>query len=144
MSGKPWSLQTEVAVAKAVWALGYAVSHGPSLSAETANDLFNEIIPQRVFADINAIPYIILGTADYLTRFPGASAIRRCLANYAKTLCVELRSPDWLELWNSPDLGVPIQALAIASHILSSNELQVHAKKMAEDLRRENAEERCS
>jgi hypothetical protein len=131
---------TVSAVAKSVWALGYTVSNGPPLASETANDLFNDVMSSKAFDDANALPYVILGSADYLTRFPGASQIRRGLKRHAESLSTLVQNTDWSTWWQTSDMAVPIQALAVASLSLNSNELKILAQKMIDDLLRETCD----
>ena len=51
-----------------------------------------------------------------------------------------LLNGKWIAKWPAPDIGVPVQALAIASDLLSSKALLIKAKTLSMDLRRETQE----
>jgi glycosyltransferase involved in cell wall biosynthesis len=110
-------------IGKAIWALGYAVTHGPRLAGEAATDIFTTLVPDIPLSQIRAKAYAILGAANFLTRFPGASAVRRYLSHHTKSLVSFLDSPDWILSWRDVDYGVPVQALAVAAKQLDSKPL---------------------
>lgn len=125
---------SETAVAKAVWALGYLVSQGPAFLAAAANDLLQELRPQ---ADVNAAQpasYAVLGAANYLTRFPGASDVRRYLSRHADIVAASCKNANWRAEWNAPDWPVAAQALSVAGSSLASAEYREQARSLTSEL----------
>lgn len=136
---EPVAPATETDLGQALWALGYAVSHGPPLSASSANDIFNWMVPDTKLKGLRGMAYAILSASNYLLRFPGASAIRRYMTNYSKILSKMLDEPGWLDRWEGSDFGVPVQALAVASRVAKSKSLKEQADRLIEELLKETA-----
>jgi hypothetical protein len=116
---------------KVIWALGYAVSHGPTMTRSLANDLFNQLIPDQTPASHRGAAHATLGAADYLRRFPGASAVRRYLEGRLSDLAAFLEQPDWHGRWKGPDWPVAVQALAVAASVLKDKTLTAHAGSLS-------------
>ena len=125
---------SEGAVAKAVWALGYLVSQGPDVLATAANDLFLELLPHADVNGVEAASYAVLGAANYLARFPGASDVRRYLSRHADIVSECCKKKDWRDRWSAPDWPVAVQALCIAGSSLGSEEYRGQARGMVEEV----------
>ena len=115
---------------KAVWAIGYMVSHGSPLLATAANDLFQVLLPHANFDSMRASGYAILGAKNYLERFPGASDVRRYLGRHANVLEKGCGESDWIEKWNSSDWPVAAQALIVAAKTLGRESMRELADKL--------------
>lgn len=131
---------SDVALGKAAWAVGYAVSHGKSMLAEAAYDIFDDLMRAAPFRDARATAYATLGAANYLERYPGASGIRRALTACAGLLSDATATEGWQERWQSDDHGVAAQALAVASSALGRGDLLERATALAAGLLEETRE----
>ncbi|MDJ0763592.1 MAG: glycosyltransferase family 4 protein [Myxococcota bacterium] len=133
-SRKPVAAASEADIGKAIWACGYAVSHGPPFTREYASDVFNELVPRLEIHDFRGSAYAILGAADYLLRFDGASTVRRYLQRRAFLFMEKFMNEQWLDDWNGSDIGVAPQALAVAARSLGSEQLEAASKNIATQL----------
>ncbi|MEJ2720864.1 MAG: glycosyltransferase family 4 protein [bacterium] len=124
----------QASLGKAVWAIGYMVSHGSELLAPAANDLFQLILPNADFDSLRACGYAILGAKNYLERFPGASDVRRYLIRHADSLEAGCERPDWIAMWNASDWPVAVQALIVAATTLERQSMRDLAKKLVGEL----------
>ena len=131
---RPLAETTETDLGKTIWSLGYAVSHGARLTREAANDIFTTLVPEVALTEVRAMSYAVLGAANFLTRFPGASAVRRYLAQYIADISHFLSSPDWISSWREADYGVPVQAMAVAAMQLGSADLKHQLEAVARTL----------
>jgi glycosyltransferase involved in cell wall biosynthesis len=125
---------SDLSVGKAVWALGYVVTNGPSVLATAAMDLFQEMLPHAVLSSPQAASYAVLGAANYLSRFPGASDVRRFLTKHTDLVAKSCRTPLWRDRWGTADWPVAIQALMVASSSLGRKELKDQALAMVKEL----------
>jgi glycosyltransferase involved in cell wall biosynthesis len=114
---------SEVAVGKAVWALGYVVSRGHSMIYEAANDTFQQLIPYAGCEGIRAAGHAVLGASGYLVHFPGATEVRRYLRRQVTRLEAVCRKPDWIAAWNGVDWPVAAQSLIVAGDRLGRDNL---------------------
>jgi hypothetical protein len=125
---------TEGDLGRGIWASGYAVSHGPIFARESANDLFNALVPRFEMTDLQGCAFATLGAANYLRRYGGASGIRKYLHKHAKALAERTSADDWPASWGAASLGTVPQALAVASEALDLPKLGQLAKKQLEAL----------
>lgn len=125
---------SEIAIGKAVWALGYVVSHSSDVLTTAANDLFQELLPHADVASPQAASYAVLGATNFLARFPGASDVRRYLSRHAEIVSKNCKADGWRDRWNAPDWPVAIQALAVAASSLGRTELKEQAQGMVREL----------
>ncbi|UCH84698.1 MAG: glycosyltransferase family 4 protein [Candidatus Latescibacterota bacterium] len=125
---------SQASLGKAVWALGYMVSHGTPLLASAANDLFQQLLPYANFDSFRECGYAILGAKNYLERFPGASDVRRYLIRHADCLEAGCGSSDWIDKWNSSDWPVAVQALIVAATILGRGSMRELSTKLVGEL----------
>jgi glycosyltransferase involved in cell wall biosynthesis len=125
----------DTGLGKLIWALGYATSHGPQLIRAPANDLFNQIVPDRAPGSARGAAYAILGAADYLRRFPGASAIRRYLEGQTQLLGEYCAQDEWFDKWEDPDWPVAVQALSVAAGLSREQETAQQALMVTEKMR---------
>jgi hypothetical protein len=70
---------SDASIGRALWALGYVVSRNDTLLSATANDMFQELAARWHVSSVQGRAYGLLGAANYLVRFPGASDVRRLL-----------------------------------------------------------------
>jgi hypothetical protein len=76
----------------------------------------------------------VLGAANYLKRFSGASFVRKYLNQNIESLIAQIEASDWLEWWDGPHLGVLPQALAVAAKMQRSETIGQIARKQVEQL----------
>jgi glycosyltransferase involved in cell wall biosynthesis len=126
---------SEAGIGRAIWALGYLVSYGPSMLAAPANALFNRLLPHANIDTPPGIGYAILGSANYLRRFSGASDVRRRLTQYATALKELTAGDDWVNRWGSPEWPLAAQALIIAAGVLGNTNMQRRGLEMIEQMR---------
>ncbi len=130
---RPVAKASEADLGRAIWASGYAVSHGPLFAQESANDVFNELVPRYSMKDLHGCAYATLGAADYLLRYSGASGIRKYLRKHAVVLADSL-SEGWITQWRAANLGTVPQALAVASEVLGDRALADLASRQLTEL----------
>jgi hypothetical protein len=82
---------------KALWALGYVVSRSRLLHSAAANDLLQELGSSWKPATIMGRAYGILGAANYLMHFSGASEVRRTLSRSADELAKACEADPWIQ-----------------------------------------------
>jgi glycosyltransferase involved in cell wall biosynthesis len=131
---QPKDPATEQELGRVIWAVGYAVSHGPEFSMEYAIDLFNLLVPDSLLKAPSACAYAVLGAANYLKRFSGASFVRKYLNQNIESLITRIEASDWLEWWDGPHLGILPQALAVAAKMQQSETIGQIARKQVEQL----------
>jgi hypothetical protein len=124
----------EVEIGRAIWALGYAVSHAPSATCDSAIETFDLLVPRIELQDLVGACYAALGAANYLARFPGASGVRRYLAANVKRIAKRLAGDQWLDAWPGPEWGLPVQTLAICGRTLGKQDVADRARAMADGL----------
>jgi glycosyltransferase involved in cell wall biosynthesis len=115
---------SEAAWGKVLWALGYLVRHEASRLADPAMDAFNELLARERIGSPRGAGYAILGAANYLERFGGASDVRRFLIRLVGVLTNHCAQPGWLDEWDGPDWALPVQALAVAYDWLEDEALR--------------------
>jgi len=115
---------SEEAIGKAIWALGYAVSHGKSTIYDAANDAFQQLMPHADLDGPCGAAHAVLGASSYLVHFPGAREVRRYLSRHASRLDEYCKRPDWIEIWDGPDWPVAAQALIISGTTLDRDEMR--------------------
>ena len=130
----PAAAATEAALGRAIWASGYAVSHGPHFARESANDVFNDLVSRFEMTDLQGCAYATLGAANYLLRYTGAAGIRKYLRKHALSLAERMSGDGWIGLWGSAGLGTVPQALAVASMALDLRALAELAMKQLQQL----------
>jgi len=96
--------------------------------------MFMDLLGHARLSSPGALSYAVLGAANYLTRFPGASDVRRFLSSRASELASAC-GPGWLEEWNGPDWPVAAQALTIAGQTLTDVSIASRADELIVDLR---------
>jgi len=124
---------TEDAVGKAIWALGYVAWQGSEHLEATAYDLFHQILPAVPMESPRAASYAVLGAANFLQKFPGASAIRRFLELQMTTLEKLVSQPDWHKTWASADWPIVAQAYSIVGQLLEDEKSRAVAKRLVEE-----------
>jgi len=134
---RPVAPATEGDLGRAIWASGYAVSHGPLFARESANDLFNALVPRFDLTELQGCTFATLGAANYLRRYSGASGIRKYLHKHAEALADRTSSEDWIASWGAASVGTVPQTLAIASESLDAPALGQLAKRQLETLLRD-------
>lgn len=125
---------SEISVGKTVWALGYVVRHGPNVLGTAAIDLIQELLPHAGLSSPHAASYAVLGAANYLSRFPGASDVRRYLNKHADLVAKSCKGHGWRERWTTADWPVAVQALVVASSSLGRKELKDQSLAMVKEL----------
>ncbi len=122
---------------RALWALGYLVSHAPNESAQClAADLFRSSTGALDSLEhVRSWAFAILGLHYYLREFPDDGAVRRRAAELADRLdniFTENEADDWpwFESLVSYDNGRVPQALIIAGHVLARPELQERGQRV--------------
>jgi glycosyltransferase involved in cell wall biosynthesis len=134
-SRQPKGRASQTDIAKALWALGYAVLRGPSSLAEPAIDMFHQLVGDASFDEARAAGYAVLGAANYLDRFPGAFQIKRFLAGQAKTIVEFCSKPDWIERWKHADWPLAAQAVTVAAHRLDDEALRETSRQLVAEIR---------
>lgn len=125
----------ETSLAQALWALGYVVYRGPAILSEPAIDLFHLLLANTSTTLPRAAGYSLLGAANYLLRFPGASEVKRFLAAQAKHLVSYCKEPKWIELWKDPDYALAAQAISVAARILNDDKLRKRSRELVAEIR---------
>jgi len=114
---------------RSLWALGTVMTSPPSPTyLSIIKDLFDNSVQHVPTLSLRGMAYSILGMADYLKQFPGASEIKRHLTHASKRLLQALldnTDEDWLwfEHLISYDNAVLPHALMLAGEILEDEEL---------------------
>lgn len=126
---------TEQSIARVLWALGYAVSRSRLPLAAAANDMFDSLASGWTPESIHGHAYGMLGAANFLVRFPGASDVRRLLTRCADGLVESTTDATWIDAWGSADWPVAAQALKVANRVLEREDLATRAERMIEDAR---------
>jgi len=122
---------SEDVVGKAIWALGYVVWQGPEHLEATAYDLFHQVLPESAMESPRAAGYAILGAANFLHKFAGASAIKRFLEVQMTTLEKLVTRPDWYKTWASADWPIVAQAYSVVGNLLDDEDSRAVAKRLA-------------
>jgi len=131
---QPEGTADDVATGKVLWALGYAIRHEPVRLAEPALDTFNQMLSAVDIKTPRGAAYGILGAANYMVRFAGASDVRRFMTNQVDLLQAYCGTPDWIARWNGPDWTLPVQALGIAADTLDDDALRESVTPLLETL----------
>jgi hypothetical protein len=124
---------SDASIGKALWALGYVVS-SRLLHTAAANDLFQELTSKWKPSTMAGRAYGILGTANYLMRFPGASDVKRMLSRTAEAIMEVCDEDTWMDRWEAPDWPVAAQAMIIASRTLEIPDMERIANRMLEEM----------
>ncbi|MBN2804257.1 MAG: glycosyltransferase family 4 protein, partial [Deltaproteobacteria bacterium] len=111
-SRKKQGTASEDTIGMAIWALGYMVLRGPSHLVGVASDLFHQILPAGKMVSSRAACYAVLGAANYLKSFVGASAIRRFMQRQADVM--SKGSLNWYDSWETADWPLAVQAHFVA------------------------------
>jgi glycosyltransferase involved in cell wall biosynthesis len=120
---------------KALWALGYVVSRSRLLHSAAANDLLQELGSSWKPATIMGRAYGILGAANYLMHFSGASEVRRTLSGSADELAKACETDAWMDQWEAADWPVAAQAVIVAAQALENAGMAKLGKRMIGELR---------
>jgi glycosyltransferase involved in cell wall biosynthesis len=131
----PAGRASETDLAKASWALGYVAHRGPSLLAEAAIDMYQQLIQGASFESPRASAYAVLGAANYLVRFPGAFQIKRFLMKQTETVVEFCTEPDWIERWRHNDWPLAAQAVAVAARQLADDGLRDSYERLVAEMR---------
>lgn len=123
----------EDVVGKSIWALGYAVLQGPDHLEATAYDLFHQIMPDLPMESLRAASYAVLGAANFLQKFPGASAVRRFLKVQMTVLEKHASRPNWLESWTNADWPIMAQTFSVTGKLLDDDHIRAVAEKRIEE-----------
>jgi hypothetical protein len=127
----------EFEIANSLWALGYLAHRGTENLAEPAIEMFHLLMNNASFQQARPSAYAILGAANYLWRFPGASQMRRFLTTNAELLAGFCAEADWISTWRHPDWPLVLQALSVASRVLDDRTFDDAADRLqAEALER--------
>jgi hypothetical protein len=130
---------SDASIARALWAVGYVVS-SRLLHRAAANDLFQEITSSWKPTTFAGRGYGILGTANYLMRFPGASDVRRILTRAAEEIAADCGDEGWMDRWEAPDWPVAVQAAIIAAQALENPDMAALGKQMMNQMFQETKE----
>jgi hypothetical protein len=125
---------SDVAIGKALWALGYVIRDESSRLADPALDAYQETLAHFEDRSPRGAGYAILGAANYLARFEGASDVRRFLVKQVDRLRKHCENPDWLDKWLEHDWALPVQALGVACDSLGDNDLRAFVAVLAESI----------
>jgi glycosyltransferase involved in cell wall biosynthesis len=125
---------TEDVVGKALWALGYVVLQGPEHLEATAYDLFHQILPASSMESPRAASYAVLGAANFLQKFPGASAVKRFLEVQMTTVEKHISQPNWYETWTSADWPIVAQAYSVVGQLLDDDNTRAVAERLIKEL----------
>ncbi len=131
---RPQGEASPIALGKVIWALGYVVHQGPDILVKAANDLFYWMVSNMEITHPRTLAYAILGSCDYLSRFGGATAVRRFLTNSAGQLDEICSRADWIDTWPGADPGVAVQAIAVYARIEKSKRLKEKSQTLANHL----------
>jgi len=115
---------------RTLWGLSYLIRHGISLFESPANELFVELLPSVKAEKPRAAAYAIMGAANYMSRFPGATDLRRRLSSWSDYLAGRCARDGWMEKWDGHDWPCAAQALLIAAVILNRQKLLETGRKM--------------
>jgi glycosyltransferase involved in cell wall biosynthesis len=126
---------SDASTGKALWALGYVVSRSRLLHSAAANDLLQELVSNWKPATIVGRAYGILGAANYLMRFSGASEVRRMLSRSAGELAKACEADAWMNQWEAADWPVAAQAVIVAAHALENADMAKLGERMMGELR---------
>ena len=137
---KPLEQASDASLGKTLWALGYVVSRSSLPHSAAANDLFHELLSNWSPQTIMGPAYAILGAANYLMRFSGASDVRRMLSRSIDELAGAFEADAAVDQWKAADWPVAAQAMTVAAQALENGGLKTLAKRMIADLRRETNE----
>lgn len=124
---------SDLDIARAMWALGYAVGEGDASLSTAADEMFMDLLGRAHPRSPAALSYAVLGAANYLIRFPGASDVRRFLTRRTAEL-MEVTGAAWLQRWEGPDWPVAAQALTIAGVALEDEDVAARAAVLVSDL----------
>lgn len=122
-------------IARALWALGYAAHRGPDTVKEASIDMFNTLLHKPSFEAPHAAAYTVLGSSNYLMRFPGAFQVRRFLSRQAEILKRFCEEPGWIERWGNDDWPVVVQAIAIAASHINNDKFKSCSENLLLELR---------
>jgi glycosyltransferase involved in cell wall biosynthesis len=125
---------TDVGVAMVLWGLGYVIRHESLRLAEPALDSYNELLPHATVRSARATGYAVLGAADYLSRFPGASDVKRFLRKHVDALCDACAESNWMKSWDGADWALPVQALAVAGRTIQDDAVVARAVELSAQL----------
>ncbi len=115
------------ALGRTLWAFGAVIARPPlPRYVPIIKDCFDRAVRHIPLLSIRGKAYSILGMADYLSQFPGASDIKRSLANAADDLVNHFNSASshdwhWFEDTLAYDNAVLPQALYTAGMALSED-----------------------
>jgi len=126
---------SDASTGKALWALGYVVSRSRLLHSAAANDLLQELVSSWKPATTMGRAYGILGAANYLLRFSGASGVRRMLSRSANELAKACEADTWIDQWKGADWPVAAQAVIVAAHALENADMTKLGERMMSELR---------
>jgi glycosyltransferase involved in cell wall biosynthesis len=124
---------TEDVVGKAIWALGYVAWQGPEHLGATAYDLFHQILPALVMESPRAASYAVLGAANFLQNFPGASAVKRFLKAQMTIVEKHVSQPDWRKTWDSADWPIVAQSYGVVGQLLDDDNIRAVARRLIEE-----------
>jgi len=124
----------DIGVGKVLWALGYVAQHELTRLANPAIDMFNDLLPQVKIISPEGAGYAVLGASNYLSRFAGASDVKRLLVKQVETLAEFCERPDWIDQWNGDDSALALQAIAVAGATLDDDKLRELSRSLADML----------
>jgi len=134
-SRAPGGRASDASTGKALWALGYVVSRSRLLHSAAANDLVQGLVSSWRPSTLSGRAYGILGAANYLKRFSGASDVRRMVSRSADELAEACATSTWMEDWKAADWPVAAQAMTVAAHGLENADMATLARRMMSELR---------
>lgn len=127
----PEGVASDVGVGMLLWGLGYVARHESFRLAEPALDCFNDLLPKTVITSTRAAACAVLGAANYLSRFGGASEVMRFLRKQVNVLTTACSDEGWLQAWEDADWALPAQALAVAGEVLQDDDVTARAAELA-------------
>jgi glycosyltransferase involved in cell wall biosynthesis len=120
----------ETDIAAGLWALGYLCHRGPASLAEPGIEMFHQLMDKAAFKEPVSAGYAVLGTANYLVRFPGAFQIKRFLSTQAEIVANYCSELGWIDRWQHADWPLAIQAIAVAARHLQQDNLKAMERQL--------------
>jgi hypothetical protein len=131
---------TEDEIGKALWALGYVVWQAPEYLEVTAYELFHQLLPVASPGSPRAAAYSVLGAANFLQKFPGASAVKRFLEAQMTVLKQLISREGWVDVWHSADWPIVAQSFSVVAQLMDDDDLRADAKRLIDECREITAE----
>jgi hypothetical protein len=92
--------------------------------------MFHQLMDKAAFKEPVSAGYAVLGTANYLVRFPGAFQIKRFLSTQAEIVANYCSELGWIDRWQHADWPLAIQAIAVAARHLQQDNLKAMERQL--------------